>query len=444
MKSIDNDIDLLRLIPPLQEEGAVVLLESQSYTHPAAQKTLLAARPQAEIFVYENRIVIRREGEYQEKTGADVWEELKQFQSQTDGWLFGYLGYDLKNQVEQLCSGNQDPVQAPDLYMMNPGLLVEDTSTGRRMLKGDITTDSQVLDLDQIPTEYTIGDIRPQVSEEEYRGMIRKAQSAIQEGTYYEINLSHQMRGSFSGAPLGLYEDMKSAGPVPFGAFISFKDRHQEFSICSASPERFLGKRANRVFSQPIKGTVSRGATAAEDRDLKRWLSSSEKNRAENLMIVDLVRNDLGKIATPGSVRVSNLFEVQTFETVHQMVSTVEAEAPGRHPVDIIRACFPMGSMTGAPKISAMRGIEHLENYRRGIYSGAIGYLAPEGDIDFNVVIRTAVIRGEELFYCVGGAITSDSDPREEWRETLVKAKALTTAVSPEKSGVAKEPDISR
>ncbi|MGK7369838.1 MAG: chorismate-binding protein, partial [Candidatus Halalkalibacterium sp. M3_1C_030] len=168
------------------------------------------------------------------------------------------------------------------------------------------------------------------------------------------------------------------------------------------------------------------GVNDIDDRELREDLRQSMKNRAENLMIVDLVRNDLSKIAKKGSVKVSDLFEIQTFGTVHQMVSTVEAESGTEDPIDIIKACYPMGSMTGAPKISAMKSIEELENYRRGIYSGAIGYINPAGDFDFNVVIRTAIISGGDLYYSVGGAITGDSDPFEEWEETLVKARALT------------------
>jgi para-aminobenzoate synthetase component 1 len=162
-----------------------------------------------------------------------------------------------------------------------------------------------------------------------------------------------------------------------------------------------------------------------------RKLAESEKERAENLMIVDLVRNDLNRIADKGSVKVSSLFEIQSFETVHQMVSTIECKVPnGTDSIELIKACFPMGSMTGAPKIAAMKAIDNYEQYKRGIYSGALGYLKPNGDFDLNVVIRTAIIEGNRLVYPVGGAITSDSDPEEEWEETLLKAQAITNLFS--------------
>ncbi len=430
MAAADGEhIDLGSLIPMLQQRGSVVLLESQSYAHPAARKTFLAAHPLATLKAYGNRVICKRAGKTIEKKDADPWKELKRFRELSGGWLFGYLGYDLKNNLEQLSSENPDPVGAPDLFMMDPGLLIEITPGGWTVLKGEISPENFNIQGEHFTKGYSIDKFVPKVREQDYLGMIRRAKEDIRDGQYYEINLSHQMSGLFSGEPFALYRDMKQAGPVPFGAYLFLGGTSGEFSICSASPERFLAKEDNRVFSQPIKGTIHRGATKLEDRELKQWLKASDKNKAENLMIVDLVRNDLGRIAQPGSVKVSNLFEVQSFETVHQMVSTVEAIAGDQNPVDIIKACFPMGSMTGAPKIRAMRAIEELENYRRGIYSGAIGYLTPGGDFDFNVVIRTAIINRDQLFYSVGGAITSDSHPQEEWKETLVKAKALTLAV---------------
>ncbi|MDZ7693327.1 MAG: aminodeoxychorismate synthase component I [Balneolaceae bacterium] len=353
------------------------------------------------------------------------WDALKQFRDETKGWLFGYLGYDLKNYIESLYSQNSDPVEAPDLYMMNPGVLIEITDGDWNIIKGDIPS-REVAQNTFLPDTVTVSDFKPTVDEQVYLQMIERAKQDIAEGEYYEINLTHQMSGNLRGQPLQLYQKMKKAGPVPFGAYLSFGDYFTNWNICCSSPERFLAKKGQRVFSQPIKGTVKRGTTEGEDKRLKKWLATSPKNRAENLMIVDLVRNDLGRIARKGSVRVSDLFEIQTFETVHQMVSTVQAESDDYHPVDIIRSCFPMGSMTGAPKISAMRSIEELENYRRGIYSGSIGYFSPDGNFDFNVVIRTAVIKRDKLFYSVGGAITSDSDPQSEWEETLLKARALT------------------
>lgn len=223
---------------------------------------------------------------------------------------------------------------------------------------------------------------------------------------------------------MDIYRKMRDVNPVPFGGFI----QTDSFSVCSASPERFLKKTGRKILSEPIKGTVPTSENQEEDRRLKEILLN-EKNKAENLMIVDLVRHDLSLIAETGSVKVSKLFDIQTFGTVHQLISSVEATAlSGISPVDIIKSCFPMGSMTGAPKIEVMKSIDELEMYKRGIYSGAIGYITPDGDFDFNVVIRSAIIQNKKLIYPVGGAITGDSEPDEEWHETEVKARAITRA----------------
>lgn len=422
MRLANSDIPLRRLVDLLGKRGPVILLESQSADHPSGSKSFIAALPERELKIYGNRAAAAERSQKE-----DPWEAFREFYDRSGGWLFGYLGYDLKNNLEALESANPDPVGAPDLYLMYPGIVLEvdldrNTTTLR---KGSLPSDLPALNGDphtKSVREFSVENVAPVTDREEYLRRIREAQYRIREGEFYEINLSHQMRGTLTGRAYSLYEAMRRRGPVPFGAYISFGD----VRICCASPERFLARRGSRVFSQPIKGTIHRGSNAAEDERLKSWLRHSEKNRAENLMIVDLVRNDLGRIARKGTVKTTGLFEIQSFGTVHQMVSTVEAEAGDLHPADILRACFPMGSMTGAPKISAMNAIEELEDYRRGIYSGCIGYLEPGGDFDFNVVIRTAVIHNNELFYPVGGAITSDSDPEAEWEETLTKARALT------------------
>jgi para-aminobenzoate synthetase component 1 len=258
------------------------------------------------------------------------------------------------------------------------------------------------------------------INSEDYISNVVKAQDMIHEGDIYEINFSYLKEFDFLGSGWNLYQKMKEVGPVPFGAYLQIG----EVEVCCASPERFLKREKNHVYSQPIKGTISN----SEDSNLDEL--KNEKNLAENLMIVDLVRNDLNRVAIPGTVKVDNLFEVQSFETVHQLVSTVKCDVEDEtDSIEIIKACFPMGSMTGAPKIAAMNAIEDLEDYKRGIYSGAIGYIKPDGDFDFNVVIRTAIIEDEKLTYPVGGAITSDSIPEDEWDETIIKTEALKKAL---------------
>lgn len=405
----------------------MVLLESQPVQHPWSRYTYLAALPEAIITAHGEQVVIKDSGK-KEYLNNDPWSALKNFREQQNEWLFGYLGYDLKNHLEKLKSSNRDAIEAPDMLFMVPGFLLEinNKNGAYNILKGDMPSEKKVRRNDIIEgSSVKVENLDQQTSSKVYIEKINEAQHRIREGEFYEINLSHQLTGDFEGDPLILYNRMKRVGPVPFGVYMQTKD----FAICCQSPERFLRKEDRTVFSQPIKGTSQRGNSVGEDESLKQELMSSQKEKAENLMIVDLVRNDLSRIASRGSVNVPKLFDIESFGTVHQMVSTIRAQAEQEDPVTILKACFPMGSMTGAPKISTMKAIEELEEYRRGIYSGAIGYIRPNGDFDFNVVIRTAIIKGDKLYYAVGGAITSDSDPREEWKETMVKSQALFRAL---------------
>lgn len=414
--------DLLTLSEYFATQGNVILLQSQSSDHPSSRVSYLAASPEATIEAYGDQITINRDGEEQ-CVQKNPWVALQAFRSEADDWLFGYLGYDLKNHIEQLTSSNTDPVAAPDMHFMVPGFLLKyDQKTKEiTLIKGDMPSKDEIDRQTSGQEVFTLGKLEQQTSRERYIQKIKQSQHRIAEGDFYEINLSHQMKAPFKGSAMQLYDKMRKVGPVPYGSFLTYDD----LSICSQSPERFLRKEGSTVYSQPIKGTAKRGATANEDDILKDKLMASKKERAENLMIVDLVRNDLSRIAQKGTVKVPELFAIQSFGTVHQMVSTVTVETIEEDPVNILRACFPMGSMTGAPKISAMKSIEELEDYKRGIYSGAIGYITPEADFDFSVVIRTAIIKHSQLYYSVGGAITGDSDAQNEWEETQIKARAL-------------------
>lgn len=404
-----------------QNKGDFILLESQMGNHPESKRSFVAAGTIASVRAYGNEVHFV-EGEEESVYKMNPWEALKEFRGKYDSWVFGILGYDLKNYVEHLHSNNKKLNDSPDMFFFVPELVVEiDSGNQAKALKGSLPED--------LPNTIIEGDIHlegiHQISKEDYIKRILAAQQLIKEGEFYEINLSHPLAFNFKGEAWDLYQKMKSIGPVPFGSYIRMKD----LEVCSASPERFLSKVGKKVRSQPIKGTISR--SEKDDAQKIEALSNSEKERAENLMIVDLVRNDLSKIAEKGTVKVSNLFEIQSFETVHQMVSSIEGEAKKDiSSVEILKACFPMGSMTGAPKVSAMKAIEKLEDYKRGIYSGAIGYFTPADDFDFSVVIRTAMVQNGQLVYPVGGAITSDSVPEQEWEETLVKARALTKLIN--------------
>lgn len=405
------------LLSTLVKQGPVIFLESQKPDHPASETSFIAAEPKTELIAHGDVITLRV-GHQTTTWKQNPWEALREFRNRHKDWMFGYLGYDLKNFSEKLHSKNPALYLAPDLYMMIPGLLVQmKKAQGLLVHRGRLPKIKK----------RTIGETsctcipKATLDKKQYVPIIKEIKQRIKNGDFYEINFSYPLEYEFEGDALALYRNMKLAGPVPFGAFVQM----QELSICSSSPERFLKKNGQEVISQPIKGTVENGS-------LSNWKQQllTKKNKAENLMIVDLVRNDMNRVAQLGSVEVPDLFEIQSFDTVHQLVSTIKCEVEAdTDPVDIIQSSFPMGSMTGAPKIAAMQAIEELESYRRGIYSGAIGYIAPSGDFDFNVVIRTAIIQNNTLHYPVGGAITSDSDPDEEWQETRIKAKALLNSL---------------
>jgi para-aminobenzoate synthetase component 1 len=363
---------------------------------------------------------------------GNAFDQLKAFQ--TD-WFFGFLGYDLKNEVERLDSQHFDGIDLPDLYFFQPATVV-----GIRHGKIEIhcidAQPSEVLqqiDQQNIAVEETSPAsvvLTPRMPKPQYLETIAQIREHIIAGDLYEMNVCQEFYAeNVSFQPDQVFKHLNALAKAPFSVFFK-KPGH---ALLCASPERFLTKIGDKLISQPIKGTRKRGENAETDQLIARELATSIKDRAENVMIVDLVRNDLTPFAQTGSIQVTELFKVYTFETVHQLISTVVAQLrPQAHPIDALRKAFPMGSMTGAPKVMAMQLIEQYECTRRGLYSGAFGYFNPEGDFDFNVVIRS-ILYNTESQYCsvqVGGAIVYDSDPEQEYEECMTKAKAMIQALA--------------
>ncbi|MBG48403.1 MAG: aminodeoxychorismate synthase component I [Pseudozobellia sp.] len=370
------------------------------------------------------------------KTDSEnAFNELSEYQQQTQDWIFGYLSYDLKNDLEQLDSDNYDGLELPELYFFQPKKIIwvkedEVTFCYLGMVSDEIDSDFEEL------KNFSAGDedeeghsknihIKLRMFKDEYFKRVNSLLKHIKRGDIYEANFCQEFYAENTVIdPLKTYRNLNSISKAPFATFCRFWD---SYLLC-ASPERYIKKNGMHVISQPIKGTAKRSDDSLIDEAYKNHLKNDVKERAENVMIVDLVRNDLSKSAIKGGVRVEELCEVYTYEQVHQMISTVVAEVPdGTKPVDIIKDSFPMGSMTGAPKISAMRLIEKHENFKRGLYSGAVGYFKPDGDFDFNVVIRSILYNScrKYVSFSVGSAITSRANAEKEYEECLLKARAM-------------------
>ena len=368
------------------------------------------------------------------QTGFDqAFAQLHDYHLKTSDWIFGYLSYDLKNNLEDLESSNFDGLRFPELFFFQPKKLFFFKNSTVTIQYLDCVFKEMDNDLFQIKNATTSTfngikhnalKIKPRVSQQDYIDLIHKLKSHIQRGDIYEANFCQEFYAKGEIDPLLTFERLQDLSLPPFAVFFKNKSHF----LLSASPERYLKKEGNLLISQPIKGTAARSSNATEDLNLKNNLLADPKERSENVMIVDLVRNDLSRIAKKGSVLVEELHAIYSFKQVHHLISTIKAELrPEISAVDAICASYPMGSMTGAPKISAMKIIENLECSKRGLYSGSVGYFTPDGDFDFNVVIRSILYNAKTSYVSlsVGSAITAKSVPEKEYEECLIKAKAL-------------------
>ncbi len=362
--------------------------------------------------------------------------KLQVFLDENKGnYIFGCLNYNLKNEIEQIHSKNDDLLRFPLVHFWVPEYVVKIENGSRNYLKGNKTSESEELLNDffkQDQKETFLSDsihFSARTNKENYLKNVVKIKSLLQQGEIYELNYCQEYfaENIKINNPFELYFKLNTITKAPFSAFLN-TENHQVFC---GSPERFLQKKGNKLISQPIKGTAARGNSEKEDLANKETLQNKQKERSENIMIVDLVRNDFSKIAQKNSVTVAELCAIYSFETVHQMISTVSSELKENTSfTDIIRATFPMGSMTGAPKLNAMKYIDELEDFSRGIYAGSIGYIEPNGDFDFNVIIRSLVFNKEDKYLscAVGGAITILSEPEEEYAECQTKIGKIINA----------------
>ena len=402
-----------------------------------------------------SRVTLLRDGVLEE-TEDDPWTVLQSLlrefrvEGQPDlppfqGGVIGYWSYDLGRHLERLPSLAEDDLALPEMYVgFYDWALAHDGDTGcsylittglpdgtERRAEARATevmarvTSTPNAALAGAPRSSTV-DLRSNFTPDAYMAAVERVKAYLAAGDAYQVNLSQRFQSPYQGDPWSLYLRLREANPAPFAAYLGFP----ETQVLSASPEEFLHLDGGRVRVRPIKGTRPIGATAEETEALAAELLASEKERAENVMIVDLIRNDIGRVCRIGSVEVPSLFAVERHPTVLHLVSTVTGELlPGADAIDLLRACFPGGSVTGAPKVRAMEIIEELEPVRRGVYCGAMGYVSFSGDMGTSIAIRTLVLAGGQAYLQAGGGIVTDSEPAAEYEETLHKARGLRMAL---------------
>ena len=366
-----------------------------------------------------------------EAQAGKAFDALRHFYAANKNeWLFGHFCYDLKNETEKLSSNNSDGIGFSDLHFFVPEFVLElNNREVTIQCDGDATLIFEAIRICPDTINESVKSnivVQHKIERENYINIIEKLRQHILRGDCYELNFCQEFFAADAVIdPLYIYNRLTELSPNPFSAFYKLNSRY----CLSASPERYLKKEGNKIISQPIKGTSKRNAaSAAADEMAKNYLIESEKEKSENVMVVDLVRNDLSRICKPGSVKVDELFAVYSFPQVHQMISTISGELEaGKDWIDCVQATFPMGSMTGAPKKKVMELIEQYEQTKRGLFSGTIGYIKPNGDFDFNVVIRSILYNETDkyLSFQAGGGITYNSNPELEYEESLLKASAM-------------------
>ncbi len=362
-----------------------------------------------------------------------IFNDLNNFIYSCNDWVFGYFGYDLKNIIEDLNSNNSDNIKLPDIYFYQPEYVFKLTNDCFTIeyYNDDLVIESIFEEINNTKTLFNSNlsknnyNIESRISKQEYIDIINKLKQHICIGDIYEINFCQEFYiENIEINPLELYLNLCKLSPMPFSVFSKINNTY----VLSASPERFMKKVENKIISQPMKGTIKNSNDKAENEELKNNLFNNPKERSENIMIVDLVRNDLSKTAKRNSVKVDELCGIYSYRNIQQMISTVSSEMDGNFTItDVIKNAFPMGSMTGAPKVKAMELIEIYEKTKRGLFSGSFGYFTPEKDFDFNVVIRSILYNTNNKYisYQVGSAITSLSNAIDEYDECLLKAKAF-------------------
>lgn len=438
------------LLHSIQDREGALLLDSGSHGFGFGQYSILVTNPIKEIISYGNTQEVRSgegievfEGDpidfLRNELALETRDEVVSNQIPFTGGAVGYFSYDFGRRLKPSTLNVKPDRDSPDYrFGIYDSALVWDHSEKALYAAVDpISQDSEsclnnIKELvdsacnSRSTRPFEVGEIISNFTRSSYFELVDKLRELIRDGEIYQANLSQQFRASFNGRGIDLYRKLRESNPAPYAAYLNFGDE----KILSSSPERFLKCDSGIASTRPIKGTRPRGKDLAEENFYKNELALSEKDKAELLMIVDLERNDLGKICRPGSIEVEGLYGQETYASViHQTASIRGCLAEGRNAIDCIEAMFPGGSITGTPKIRAMEVIDELETVKRGIYTGSIGYIGFDGRADFNIAIRTMRIKNNEIAFNVGGGVVWDSDPVSEYEETLLKAKAIFQAL---------------
>ncbi|MDB1123773.1 aminodeoxychorismate synthase component I [Vibrio algarum] len=437
--SLDYAPDLaLTLFSPIAEQSWSMLLRSASSSHPDSRYDVLVAQPIATLVTTDKTTEIKHQGSLVVSTNdpfslvqeyLDILLPATKDDSELPfvGGALGYFGYDLGRRVETLpCIAKKD-INVPDMAVgLYEWAVIVDHHNKTACMVGLETEKNLDWLLSQeqpvLSRFILLSDWQSNMTKRNYVSKFNVVQEYLHSGDCYQINLAQRFRAQYQGSIWQAYCHLEKANQAPFSAFIKLKNN----AVLSVSPERFLQIKDRKIETKPIKGTRPRSDNPVKDMENVQDLVNTEKDQAENLMIVDLLRNDIGRVAKPGTVQVPLLFEVESFPAVHHLVSTVVAELDDEYnATDCLRACFPGGSITGAPKVRAMEIIEELEPHRRSIYCGSIGYINRSGGMDSSITIRTLVANDQNLYAWAGGGLVADSQAESEYQETLDKLSKI-------------------
>ncbi|AOY76311.1 aminodeoxychorismate synthase component I [Clostridium formicaceticum] len=453
IKEINTSLDSFQLYTIFKEDSYSFFLDSGmtdgklgKYSFIGSNPLLVFKSKDREITILENKMQETFEGNPFEKLREVYTKYKRSYKSEFPfvGGFVGYLSYDLCHHIEKLPRTAIDDVKIPDCYLgLYDGVIIIDHHTNRtyiaalgikdnkenivnKLSKRIYEEETKGVKINISKTNQSV-ELKSNFTKEAYIEAVNKVREYIKAGDIYQANLTQRFECVIKESPYELYAKLRSINPAPFASFIDFGEGY----IVSSSPERFIQIKGNRIETRPIKGTKPRGNTPEEDLANKEDLLNSEKDKAELLMIVDLERNDLGRVAKTGTVKVTELFHLEEYATVYHLVSTIQAEMrEDCDVIDCITATFPGGSITGAPKIRSMEIIDELEPTQRNIYTGSIGYIGLNGDVDLNIVIRTIVCKDNKAYFQAGGGLVWDSEPYSEYEETLHKSRAMMEALN--------------